>query len=123
MANFFGNVDLGGAARQFGLRLVADFVANNKGEFGGWGWLADKAANYFEKPDDSANAAVAKVGATAAMLVTPGELRAKTVEEGSRILRELPALDLTGKVHGILPAIKDLARYDAESWKKYCVMN
>ncbi|MGB9992949.1 hypothetical protein [Pseudoduganella rhizocola] len=65
---------------------MADFVENNKGSFGGWGWLADKADAYFEKPDPtSANGVLASVGATAATLATPGGARAKLAEEAESL--------------------------------------
>lgn len=36
---------------------------------------------------------------------------------GAKILKALPALDRTGKVHGVLPKIKDLGRYSIEELK------
>jgi RHS repeat-associated protein len=47
--------------------------------------------------------------------IAPLFAAARAAKGGSRVLRELPALDSTGKVHGILPSVKDLNRYDADS--------
>jgi RHS repeat-associated protein len=81
LSYFFSNLDFKGAATQFGRSLMSDFVKNNKGGFGAWGFFADLADKNFEKPDDSANAVIGDAAAKAAMLITPGGLRAKVVEE------------------------------------------
>ncbi|RYZ19920.1 MAG: hypothetical protein EOO16_18465, partial [Chitinophagaceae bacterium] len=103
LSNFFDHIDLSGTARQFGLRLMTDFVNNNKGTWGGWGWLADKADTFFDKPDHSANAVVAKVASTAATLFTPGGFRQAAAQEMVTVGRwmstkELSLMKSTGRV-------------------------
>lgn len=60
-SRFVGALSLSGTARQYGLGLVDKFVKNNKGKWGGWGWLAGIAERNFAKPDESANSVVASV--------------------------------------------------------------
>lgn len=73
-------------ATQFGRRLMADFADNNRGDFGFWGWAAEKVDRNFERPnEDSAEGVVAKVGAAAASLATPGGARAKLAEEAESL--------------------------------------
>lgn len=68
-SKFVGDLKLGETFTQFGRRLMADFADNNRGTFGGWGWLAEKADANFGRPDEtSAEGVVAKVGATALLL-------------------------------------------------------
>ncbi|WP_072453900.1 hypothetical protein [Janthinobacterium lividum] len=79
IAKFFGDLKLGEIGTQFGRRLMADFADNNRGDFGFW--AAEKVDNNFERPDESsAEGVVAKVGAVAATLATPGGARAKLAE-------------------------------------------
>lgn len=37
--------------------------------------------------------------------------------KGAKMLKALPALDRTGKVHGVLPKVKDLAKYSKDELK------
>ena len=71
--NFWGELKLGEAAKQFGLKLASDFVDNNKGGFGFWGWMADKFENWFERPDlSNPNGKVASVAHAIAPFFLPG---------------------------------------------------
>lgn len=56
----------GNAATQFGRRIAADFVDNNKGSFGFQGWLAERFESWFERADTSTPSG--QVGATAAAI-------------------------------------------------------
>lgn len=43
---WLSQLDVGGAADQFGRKLASEFVENNKGTFGAYGWAADKLSTY-----------------------------------------------------------------------------
>lgn len=116
--NFFQDLSLSGTATQFGRKLMADFADNNRGSFGGWGWLAEKADANFERPDEtSADGVVAKVGATALLLgLNPRGGAAKTAKDTTKYLYRgvhagHPAIDaahagtvIPGRVNGTVSA-------------------
>lgn len=73
MTDFASELDVGGAADQFGRKLAHDFVQNNEGKFGAWGWMADKLAPYAQGYDGSTpNGQLAGAMAIGATLATPG---------------------------------------------------
>jgi len=91
--SFLSNIKIGETVRQFGLKLVDDFVRNNTSpEYSDriqFTWLAKKLDGVFEKPDStSASGVIATIGTTAATLILPGGVKAKTVEEAEVIAKE-----------------------------------
>ena len=92
--SFLSNIKIGETVRQFGLKLVDDFVRNNTSpEYSDriqFTWLAKKLDGVFEKPDStSASGVIATIGTTAATLILPGGVKAKTVEEAEVIAKGL----------------------------------
>lgn len=73
MTDFASGLDVGGATDQFGRKLANDFVQNNQGKFGAWGWMADKLAPYAQGYDGSTpNGQFAAATVLGATLATPG---------------------------------------------------
>jgi len=54
----------------------------------------------------------------AALGVIPGAKAVKVLRKGSKAAKVLPALDSTGKVHGRLPRVEDLGRYDPDELRQ-----
>jgi filamentous hemagglutinin len=64
---------LGGAADKFGRKLAYDFVQNNQGTFGAYGWMANQLAPYAQGYDGSTpNGQLAAAAVFGATLATPG---------------------------------------------------
>jgi RHS repeat-associated protein len=116
---FLGELNPAEFARQLTRKLLDDFVNNNQPGSPDsndiYRWAAVKLSGTYEKPDSTSANGVAALTAAAALPFLTGSGEVKLGKEGVRVLRELPALDATGKVHGILPEIKDLKRYDVDS--------
>jgi RHS repeat-associated protein len=73
LTDFASGLDVGGAVDQFGRKLAYDFVQNNQGTFGAYGWMANQLAPYAQGYDGSTpNGQLAAVAAIGATLATPG---------------------------------------------------
>ena len=89
LTDFASGVDVGGAVDQFGRKLANDFVQNNQGRFGAYGWMADQLAPYAQGYDGSSpNGQLAAVAAIGATLATPGGAagKAKSAANGAEII-------------------------------------
>jgi RHS repeat-associated protein len=84
LTDFASGLEVGSTVDQFGRKLAHDFVQNNQGQFGAWGWMANQLAPYAQGYDGSTPsgqlAAAAVVGAT---LATPGGAAGKAKAAGS----------------------------------------
>jgi len=88
LTDFASGLDVGGAVDQFGRKLAYDFVQNNQGTFGAWGWMANQLAPYAQGYDGSTpNGQLAAVAAIGATLATPGGAagKAKIAASGAEI--------------------------------------
>ncbi|ODU49897.1 MAG: hypothetical protein ABS92_04705 [Thiobacillus sp. SCN 63-374] len=73
LTDFASGLDVGGAVDQFGRKLAYDFVQNNQGTFGAYGWMANQLAPYAQGYDGSTpNGQLAAIAAIGATLTMPG---------------------------------------------------
>ncbi|MBW8371478.1 MAG: HNH endonuclease [Thiobacillus sp.] len=87
LTDFASGLDVGGAVDQFGRKLAYDFVQNNQGTFGAYGWMANQLAPYAQGYDGSTpNGQLAAVAAIGATLATPGGgvSKAKNAANGAK---------------------------------------